>query len=145
MMIKEEAPIGYIVMAILFPIFLLIFFLWKWYRYASRMFDQCTPLYYILSHEWDLRVLRKVLSSGIAHLFVSVYSTRMRGGYLRFQAQYLRRIRLPRWEHLDVDLQRELAGVQETDIETIRNLVAQLYSLTPKEIVVLQEVHSECL
>ena len=47
-------------------------------------------LYYITSEEWDLRALQAVLRSGIARLFVSVYTTRMRGGYLRFQAQYLK-------------------------------------------------------
>ncbi len=54
-------------------------------------------LYYITSASWDLQALQAVLRSGIAHLFVSIYSTKMRGGYLRFQAQYLRRIRLPHW------------------------------------------------
>lgn len=54
-------------------------------------------LYFVTSHDWDLRALQAVLLSGIAKLFVGAYSTRMRGGYLRFQAQYLRRIRLPDW------------------------------------------------
>lgn len=53
-------------------------------------------LYYITSDDWDLLALQTVLKSGIARLFVAAYSTRMRGGYLRFQAQYLRRIRIPR-------------------------------------------------
>ena len=39
--------------------------------------------------------MQAVLLSGIARLFMSIYSTKMRGGYLRFQAQYLRRIRVP--------------------------------------------------
>src|SRR5690606_9714858 len=43
-------------------------------------------LYFIVSDEWDLRALQAVLRSGIAKLFVSIYATRMRGGYLRFQA-----------------------------------------------------------
>ena len=54
-------------------------------------------LYFITAVEWDLRALQAVLLSGIARLFVATYSTRMRGGFLRFQAQYLRRIRVPKW------------------------------------------------
>ena len=35
----------------------------------------------------NVDITQKVLESGIARLFVSLYSTRMRGGFLRFQAQ----------------------------------------------------------
>ena len=35
-------------------------------------------LYYITSRDWDLKALRAVLRSGIARLFISTYSTRMR-------------------------------------------------------------------
>jgi hypothetical protein len=40
--------------------------------------------------------LQAVLLSAVTRLFVATYSTKMRGGFLRFQAQYLRRIRIPR-------------------------------------------------
>ena len=40
-------------------------------------------LYFITSSQWDLEALRTVLTSGIAELFISAYSVRMRGGYLR--------------------------------------------------------------
>ena len=53
-------------------------------------------LYYIVSGEWDLRALQAVLLSSITNLFIASYSTYMRGGYLRFQAQYLSRLRLPK-------------------------------------------------
>jgi hypothetical protein len=33
--------------------------------------------------------------SAVGQFFVESYGVRMRGGYLRFQAQYLRRIRVP--------------------------------------------------
>ena len=65
-------------------------------------------LYYITSSRWDLGALWTVLTSGIAELFVSTYSVRMRGGYLRYQAQYLRRIRLPNWEDVPHDIMEEL-------------------------------------
>ena len=67
-------------------------------------------LYFIVSDEWELRALQAVLLSGIAKLFVSIYSTKMRGGYLRFQAQYLRRIRIPRWSDVSVELKTELVA-----------------------------------
>lgn len=65
-------------------------------------------LYYITSGEWDLHALQAVLLSGIARLFIATYSTKMRGGYLRFQAQYLRRIRIPYWQNVPENLRREL-------------------------------------
>jgi adenine-specific DNA-methyltransferase len=52
-------------------------------------------LYFIHSDVWDLEVLGGLLLSAIGQFFVESYGVRMRGGYLRFQAQYLRRIRVP--------------------------------------------------
>jgi hypothetical protein len=52
-------------------------------------------LYFVQSNGWDLEVLGGLLLSDIAQFFVECYGVRMRGGYLRFQAQYLRRIRTP--------------------------------------------------
>jgi len=52
-------------------------------------------LYFIQSDAWDLEVLGALLMSAVGQFFVESYGVRMRGGYLRFQAQYLRRIRVP--------------------------------------------------
>jgi hypothetical protein len=52
-------------------------------------------LYYLTSKAWDLEVLGGLLFSRVAQLFIEAYCVRMRGGTLRFQAQYLRRIRVP--------------------------------------------------
>jgi hypothetical protein len=52
-------------------------------------------LYFIQSDQWDLEVLGGLLMSAVGQFFVESYGVRMRGGYLRFQAQYLRRIRVP--------------------------------------------------
>lgn len=52
-------------------------------------------LYWITSETWDLRVLGGLLMSAVGEFFIHCYSVRMRGGFLRFQAQYLRRIRVP--------------------------------------------------
>ncbi len=91
-------------------------------------------LYYITSDEWDLRALQSVLMSGIARLFVAVYSTRMRGGFLRFQAQYLRRIRIPKWRDISIEVQHELiAAAGSGDKQTCNAAVFRLYRLSPEE------------
>lgn len=98
-------------------------------------------LYFITSDEWDIRALQAVLLSGIARLFVATYSTRMRGGFLRFQAQYLRRIRLPRWESVSEDVRGELRRAAVTlDLDACNRAVAKLYNLTQAEAEVLKQV-----
>lgn len=52
-------------------------------------------LYFVTSDVWDLRVLGGLLFSEVAEALVNAYAVKMRGGTLRFQAQYLRRIRIP--------------------------------------------------
>lgn len=52
-------------------------------------------LYWITPGSWDIRVLGGLLLSRVAEFFVSSYAVRMRGETLRFQAQYLRKIRVP--------------------------------------------------
>ncbi|NTU74339.1 N-6 DNA methylase [Candidatus Roizmanbacteria bacterium] len=91
-------------------------------------------LYYIVSEQWDLRALQAVLLSRIAKLFVSSYSTKMRGGYLRFQAQYLRRIRLPFWDKVPKDLRKELSKAAKFfDIEACNKAAFKLYRLNQNE------------
>jgi hypothetical protein len=52
-------------------------------------------MYFVVSSSWDLEVLGGLLMSQVADLFVGAYCVKMRGGCYRFQAQYLRRIRVP--------------------------------------------------
>jgi hypothetical protein len=52
-------------------------------------------LYWIVSDSWDLEVLGGLLLSAVAEAFVGAYGVKMRGGTMRFQAQYLRLIRVP--------------------------------------------------
>ena len=91
-------------------------------------------LYFITSDEWDLKALQAALQSGIARLFVSIYSTQMRGGYLRFQAQYLRRIRLPRWQDVPAKIKTALAEAARRGDTLACNAAAfKLYRLTKQE------------
>ena len=91
-------------------------------------------LYFITSDAWELRALQAVLTSGLARMFVGAYSTSMRGGFLRFQAQYLRRIRLPQWADVDLSLRRVLtkAGIAG-DIDAARAATCRLYGLSSRE------------
>ena len=91
-------------------------------------------LYFITSEEWDLKALQAVLLSGIARLFVSIYSTKMRGGYFRFQAQYLRRIRLPRWNDVSPAVRQELVSAAERhDVAACNRAVFALYGMNTEE------------
>ena len=65
-------------------------------------------LYYIVSEDWDLEVLGGILLSRIAQAFIEAYGVRMRGGTLRFQAQYLRKIRVPNPQDIPDDVARRL-------------------------------------
>lgn len=58
-------------------------------------------LYYVVSDHWDMEVLGGLLLSRIAQAFIEAYCVRMRGGTLRFQAQYLKQIRVPAPDALD--------------------------------------------
>ena len=92
-------------------------------------------LYHITSVEWPLAELRAVLMAGIARLFVRAYSTKMHGGCLRFQAQYIRRIRIPRWNEVPMKIRRQLsAAAASDDTAAVLKSVHQLYRLTPGEI-----------
>ena len=91
-------------------------------------------LYYVISDSWDLRALQAVLLSGISQLFIDSYSTRIRGGYLRFQAQYLRRIRIPLWNEVSEMLHDELKTAAEAlDIPACNRAVSRLYGLSSVE------------
>jgi len=91
-------------------------------------------LYFITSDTWDLRALQAVLLSGIARLFIAAYSTKMRGGYLRFQAQYLRRIRVPHWKDVSPEMRKRLIDAgQRKDQAACDAAVTELYGLASDE------------
>ncbi|HML94708.1 MAG TPA: Eco57I restriction-modification methylase domain-containing protein [Thermodesulfobacteriota bacterium] len=111
--------------------------------YESGKFYPHHNLYYILSHEWNLKVLRTVLLSGIAQMFVSAYSTRMRGDYLRYQAQHLRRIRLPKWSEISSDSRNRLIVAAENgNIDRCEDLIFGLYGLSDSEISFVKKFKS---
>lgn len=77
--------------------------------------------------------------SPVAKLFISAYSVKMRGGYMRFQAQNIRRICLPRWEDVSSSLRESLISATRTqDKSRCDEAVFELYQLSPAERSVLQ-------
>jgi len=91
-------------------------------------------LYFVTSECWELRALQAVLLSDVARLFVASYSTKLRGGFLRFQAQYLRRIRIPQWKDVSPLLRDRLSNAAEAlDIKACNEATLDLYQMTGKE------------
>jgi hypothetical protein len=91
-------------------------------------------LYYVTSDEWELRALQAVMLSAVSRLFVATYSTKMHGGFLRFQAQYLRRIRIPLWANVPQVLRVELAEAAiKWDLQRCNHAVFKLYGLSVEE------------
>jgi hypothetical protein len=87
-------------------------------------------LYVITSDKWDLRALQAVLRSSVSLAFVAAYCVRMSGGFLRFQAQYLRRIRVPSWSSLSDASKGELVAVAaHPDVAVVDSVVLPLYGL----------------
>jgi hypothetical protein len=87
-------------------------------------------LYFITSDLWDLEVLGGLLSSKVALFFVWSYAVKMRGGYLRFQAQYLRRIRVPRSDRLPKAIQKQIRkAFRARDFVSLDELALRAYEL----------------
>ena len=88
-------------------------------------------LYFVTSKNWNLEVLGGLLLSRVAQLFVEAYAVRMRGGYLRFQAQYLRRIRVPRLTDIDDgQCSRLRQAFRDRDVDAATDIALELYGLT---------------
>lgn len=88
-------------------------------------------LYFVVSDRWDLEILGGLLSSRVALFFVWSYAVKMRGGYLRFQAQYLRRIRLPAPEDIGKGLGDEIKrAFRKRDFQRLDALALKAYRLS---------------
>jgi len=92
-------------------------------------------LYFIQSDDWDLEVLGGLLISAIGQFFVESYGVRMRGGYLRFQAQYLRRIRVPDPKALSKAQTKDLIkAFRERDRELATQTALTIYGIEQREM-----------
>ncbi len=96
--------------------------------------------YYITSETWDLEALQAILLSPVTQAFIATYSLRMRGDCLRYQAQYLRRIRLPDWESIAKPLRKRLTQAgRSQDPLLIRKSVQEAYQLSDQDWICLEE------
>lgn len=87
-------------------------------------------LYWVASERWDPEVLGGLLLSRVAQMFVECYAVRMRGGCLRFQAQYLRRIRVPPHDRLAARTASQLRrAFAERDVERATTAARRAYGL----------------
>jgi hypothetical protein len=68
-------------------------------------------LYYAVAtnERWDLHALGGLMLSKVFEAQVAAYCVKMRGETLRFQTQYLRRVRVPQPERIPADIKVELA------------------------------------
>ena len=93
-------------------------------------------LYYVVSDKWDLEVLGGLLLSDIANLFVGAYCVKMRGGTYRFQAQYLRKIRVPAPDTIDTATASALSqAFKDRDRAAATDAAATLYGITRSDLL----------
>ncbi|CAN5178958.1 Eco57I restriction-modification methylase domain-containing protein [soil metagenome] len=99
--------------------------------YDAGLFHPHHNLYFVTSEEWDMEILGALLSSRMALFFVWSYATKMRGGYIRFQAQYLRRIRIPHPGAISPKLATQLkAAFRERDFASLDALALNAYAVS---------------
>ncbi|MEZ5310862.1 MAG: Eco57I restriction-modification methylase domain-containing protein [Microthrixaceae bacterium] len=92
-------------------------------------------LYFITSDTWDLEVLGGLILSDVANLFVGAYCVRMRGGTYRFQAQYLRRIRVPDQAMIPSSAAQALRDAfRSRDRVWATEVAAELYGISAQDL-----------
>lgn len=97
-------------------------------------------LYFITSEKWDLEVLGGLLLSTVGQLFIESYGVRMRGGYFRFQAQYLRRICVPKPQSLTKTQSKILIqAFRSRDRTMASEISAEIYRMSKQELEVIGE------
>ncbi len=82
-------------------------------------------VYWITSTGWNLQTLQALLRSSIVLEQIRAHSVQMRGGALRYQAQVLRKVRLPRFASLPNDLAANLAAVAGSSDQAQINALAE--------------------
>lgn len=97
-------------------------------------------LYYVTSETWDMEVLGGLLLSRVAQAFIEAYCVRMRGGTLRFQSQYLKKIRVPNPETLDPRIADELRqAFRNRDVQAATLAAARAFAIDPTEYELTEE------
>ena len=102
-------------------------------------------LYTMMSDTWDVTVLQAFLRSSVAIMFIGAYSPRMAGGFLRFQAQYLRRIRVPSWSRLSSARRSDLREVAMSSRDEIDAVVMPAFGLEEADAQCIREYAESCV
>jgi hypothetical protein len=98
-------------------------------------------LYYVASEAWDLRALRTILRSSIGKFFVWMYGVKMRSDFLRFQAQYLRRICVPMLAKVKRPaLAKLIAADRYDDQDKLESVTAELYGLSDADMELVRGI-----
>lgn len=85
-------------------------------------------LYWITSGGWNLRALQALLRSSLVYRQVKAHSVQMRGGSLRWQAQTLRRVRIPDFRGIRPALVAELARLSvSSDTSALDDVAAEAF------------------
>jgi hypothetical protein len=93
-------------------------------------------LYFVVSESWDLEVLGGLLLSRVAQTFIEAYCVRMRGNTLRFQAQYLRKIRVPRYDEIPGAVREDLAkAFRNRDVAHATSAALDAYKIDNKTLI----------
>lgn len=92
-------------------------------------------LYFVVSDAWDLEVLGGLLLSDVANLFVGTYCVKMRGGCYRFQAQYVRRIRVPAHSSIPKAVEKRLrTAFRDRDPKAATSAAARAYGIAASDL-----------
>jgi adenine-specific DNA-methyltransferase len=95
-------------------------------------------LYFIESDDWNLEVLGGLLISAVGQFFIESYGVRMRGGYMRFQAQYLRRIRVPHPNAiLETDAKKLTNAFRSRDRHLATETALRIYGIGGREMEIV--------
>ncbi len=87
-------------------------------------------VYWVTSKGWNLRVMQALLRSRLVLAQIRAFSVQMRGGSVRYQAQVLRKLRLPAAATISADLAQKLAAAAvQPDQTAIDELAAAAYGL----------------
>lgn len=91
-------------------------------------------IYWVSSTTWDLEVLGGLLLARTAQAFIEAFCVRMRGGTLRFQAQYLRQIRLPAPGSLTEEHMKQLRrAFLDRDADLATNTASSVLGIDPND------------
>ena len=105
--------------------------------YDEGVYHPNNSIYYICSDDWDLHALRVVLLSNITKIFISSYSTKIAKGYMRFQAQHLRKLHIPTWNSISESLKKRMIRASKSNDEaSFSRLTCEMYGLNKKEMTI---------